>query len=76
MERVYRTNRKLAQYARRIESRQIMVYQALGFKKYHFKNMSLKVGNITRFNKLKDIVLKKKYKKIFNRSIRKNITKK
>jgi len=73
MERVFRTNRKLAQYSRRIKARKIMIYQAIGAKKYHFKNTSLKVGNVMKFNKLKDIVLKKKYTKIFNKKTKKKL---
>lgn len=60
LERVYVVNRKLAQYARRKRARLALVYDVLKVKKYYFKNTTLKLGAEHKFDKMREIVLKKK----------------
>lgn len=60
LDRVYVVNRKLAQYERRKRARLTLVYDILKIKKYHFKNTTLKFGSEHKFEKLKNIVLKRK----------------
>lgn len=62
LERVYVVNRKLAQYARRKRARLALVYDVLKIKKYHFKHTKLKLGTEHKFQKMREIVLKKKNK--------------
>jgi hypothetical protein len=74
MERVYVVNRKLTQYDRRADSRQALVYDILKVKKYHYKYSNIKPGNIHRYKKLRDVVLKK-IKGIFTKPFRKKYEK-
>lgn len=64
MQRVYIVNRKLAQYDRRSNSRQTLVYDILKVKKYHYKYSNVKPGNINKYKKLRKILLKKKVKSV------------
>lgn len=73
MERVYVVNRKLTQYDRRADSRQALIYDVLKIKKYHYRYSTVRPGNIQRYKKLRNVVLKKKTKGIFTKPFRKKI---
>ena len=75
-ERIKKIRRKVAQYSKRVDSREILLYDVLKIKKYYFKNTKISNNSILKYKKLKNIILKKKYKKLFNKSLYKKIIKK